>query len=510
MARLLLSLALALAVLEGAIRKWVIGSEAGSWSYLAYFSKDILFASLLLMPRQAGTRPALELFRRSLVIGGGLVGMGGAIAGCRDLNSVGAALTFRATLALPIIACGAVARLSGLRLLWFAVLIGMLTCLNCGLGVAQNRLPVDHVLNRYVASQTEVAALESGVRATGTFSYISGLALLSSIGIWAGIVILSCGDAALWKAAGTVTILAGTGCGLASVSRGPLIMGGLLLASWVCFARSGAPSSVVKSCFGTMNPTKAPSPRPSPVGRGRKSCSLVASVRLGRASWVGQPCIGTMDCQGMPSRLKPGLQTSGSRRAAFSKTAWVLVLIVVAGLALGLGTGAKQMASAVLERHQQSGESFQERVFGQLGQVAAAASIAPLGQGLGTEQVAGNYATTGTMKFTTFEDQLPRLLLETGVLGVVGFIIICGGAILSLQVAKLGSKDPCLRAVLLVTQFLLGCLFYTNVVFNHTASALAWMIFAAVMAAATPAGLPLACAPNSRFRNRFRRAHFAL
>src|SRR5438445_524601 len=71
MARLLLSLALALAVLEGAIRKWVIGSEAGSWGYLAYFSKDILFASLLLMPRQAGTRPGFELFSGAMVMGWG-------------------------------------------------------------------------------------------------------------------------------------------------------------------------------------------------------------------------------------------------------------------------------------------------------------------------------------------------------------------------------------------------------------------------------------------------------
>jgi len=432
MAPVILCLALTLAVLEGAIRKWIIGSEAGPWSYLAYFSKDIVFASVLLFPKRLGTTPALIRFGRWLWVGSGLILFGGAIACCRACNPIGAALTFRATIALPVIAYAAVPRLSGLRLVPIAMLLAVLTCANCGLGIAQNQLPVDSALNRYVSSEADVAALESGIRATGTFSYITGLALLSSIGIWAAIVLASFKPSALWQLAATVAILAAIGCGLASVSRGPILMGGLLLASWAC--------------------------------------------------------------------------SKGHRRREFFKLGWALFLVGMAAVVLGLAGGTRKMAKAVLERHEQGDDTVQNRVFGQLGQMAAAAFIAPLGQGLGTEQVAANYAIAGVMKFTTFEEQMPRLVLETGVAGAVGFVIICCGAIVSLQVAKRSTTDSRLQAVLLATQVLLGCLFYTNVVFNHTASAFAWMIFAAVMAAVPPVNQPFARAPLSQFRNRFRRA----
>ena len=436
MARLILYFALTLAVLEGGLRKWVIGSETSPWSYVAYFSKDILFAGLLLLPRRLGTTPALERFRRSLLLGGGMICIGAAVACSRGFNFVGGGLTLRATVFLPLIAYWAVPRLAGLRLLSLATLLAVLTCLNCGLGIVQNHLPVDDVLNRYAASEAEVSALESGVRATGTFSYITGLALLSSIGIWAGIVLLSCGPARWWEAAAVASILAGIACGLASVSRGPLIIGGLLLASWACF---------------------------TPCGR-------IGVVRMG----------------------------------------WALGVAGAAAAAVGLVSSAQQMATAVADRHEQGEDSFQQRVFGQLSQTAAATSLAPLGQGLGTEQVAANYSVTGMMKFTTFEEQMPRLILETGVLGGLGFLIICTGAITSLQAVKRIITDLTLRAVLLATQLLLACMFYTNVAFNHTASAFAWMIFAAVMASVQAAATPLrATVLYQRSRNHFHRARFA-
>jgi hypothetical protein len=435
MARLLLLGAVTLTVVEGAIRKWVLGSEAGAWSHLIYFSKDLFFAGLLLLPRRQQPTAEMALFRRWLFIGGGLVALGGAIAACRSVNPVGAALTLRATIVLPAIACAAVPRLCGLKLLPVAASVGALTCVNCGLGILQNHLPADHLLNRYAGNETEVAVLESGVRATGTFAYITGLAVLSSVGIWAGLAMTSLAAEGLGMGAGAVTILASIGCGLASVSRGPLVVGAVLLASWPVFV----------------------------------------SYRSGRL-------------------LKPF---------------WTSALITLAGLVLSLVPEARQMTLAVLERHEQGEDTFQQRVFGQFSQAAAAAAIAPLGEGLGTEQVAGNYAAAGAMRFTTFEDQLPRLILETGVFGTMGFIIICVGALRSLQLAKESASDPQARAILLATQVLLGCLFYVNMVFNHTVAAFAWIIFAAVMGATARPCRPLARAPNSRVRNRLRRSRFA-
>jgi hypothetical protein len=293
-------------------------------------------------------------------------------------------------------------------------------------------LPADHALNRYAISQTHVAALESGVRATGTFAYITGLALLSSIGIWAGVVMLSLGRGALCYTGGIMTILAGVVCALATISRGPLLIGGLVLAGWACLARPG------------------------------------------RAEISG-----------------------------------ILLMVVAVAMTMDLVTGARKMATAVAERHEEGGDSFRQRVFGQLSQAVVAASVVPLGRGLGTEQVAANYAATGAMKFTTFEEQLPRLVLETGVLGVLGFITVCSGAICSLQLARRSQEDRRARAVLLSTQVLLGCMFYTNVVFNHTASTFAWMLFAAVMASLTSLNPSAPLAPEPPFRNHFRRTRFA-
>jgi len=196
-------------------------------------------------------------------------------------------------------------------------------------------------------------------------------------------------------------------------------------------------------------------------------------------------------------------------RVALLKVGLLSSLMILAAFALGVGSGARQMVNAVLERHEQGGDSFQERAFGQLSQAAAVAGVAPFGSGLGTEQVAANYAATRTMKFTTFEDQMPRLILETGVLGLVGFIIICSGAIRAMQQAKRATEDRRMHAVLLVSQVLLGCLFYTNVIFNHIASAFVWLIFTAVMAAAGSARPPLVGAPEPHSKDRFRRARFA-
>ena len=55
----ILASALALTVVEGAIRKWVIGSAFQVGSYAAYFSKDIVFTLLLLVPACRASSPLL-------------------------------------------------------------------------------------------------------------------------------------------------------------------------------------------------------------------------------------------------------------------------------------------------------------------------------------------------------------------------------------------------------------------------------------------------------------------
>jgi hypothetical protein len=109
--------------------------------------------------------------------------------------------------------------------------------------------------------------------------------------------------------------------------------------------------------------------------------------------------------------------------------------------------------------------------------------MAPLGNGFGTEQVGGQYYATGQADFNHYECLLPRLAMETGVMGLVGYLLVCTGALLALQRAAQLTIDVGVRAMLVATQMFLVIMFYENVVFDHTASAFVWMIFAAVMAA---------------------------
>ena len=405
----LLVMALGLIVMEGAIRKWVVGDADEPLKYLVYFSKDIIFGAVIFLPLRRPKPRALRVFRRWLLPGLILLILGAGFSTFRDLNPVGAVLTLRAGVFLPLVAFYAVRRIENLSLRHIAWFISGLTILNFAMAVLQNSLPADHVLNRYASGSLNIAVMKSGVRATGTFSYIAGLGVLSIVGIWAGMVLVSLGERLWHRITGWATIACGFGCGLAAVSRAPIVIGAAMVLIWLLFSLGRFPS-FFRNLF---------------------ACALLL-----------------------------GLVAS----------------LEVAPTFVGLGEG-------LIDRQENAGDSFTTRAVGQLEECLTALSAAPLGAGLGTEQTAGNYFKGGVMRFTSFETQLPRLVMETGFLGLVGFLLICAGAIWALQAAKHDFATARDRSALLATQLLLLPLFYTNVIFNHTASAFVWMIFAAVMAA---------------------------
>lgn len=406
----LLLLALGSTVFEGAIRKWLIPDSDPGLKYFIYCSKDIIFAAMMFLPRaRAPKTKALLEFRRWLIPGVLILGIGACLSAFRDVNAVGALLSLRAAVFLPLMAFYVASRVGSVPLRRLACVICALTAFNFALSVVQNSLPANDMLNRYATGSLDIAVLKSGVRATGTFSYIAGLGIFSTVGIWAGMVLISFGGSTWYRIAGWLTIAFGFGCGLTSVSRGPIVIGAVMLLVWL------------PTYFG-----KVP---------GLLRNLLAAALFLG--------LVVTFE---LPSMLE------------------------------GLGEG-------LLQRHETSNDTLQGRALGQLEESVVAVGMAPLGNGLGTEQVAGNYFRSGAMRFTTFESQLPRIVMETGLLGLIGFLIICAGAIWSLQIAKRYAPSQGERTALLATQLLLLPIFYTNVIFNHTASALMWMIFAAVMAA---------------------------
>lgn len=404
--------ALALNVVEGSIRKWVIGAQGNPLNHLAYFSKDIIFTLLLFLPGKGPSFPALEVFRRWLIPGCFLLGFGALLSSVQGFNLVGAALTLRAVILLPLLAFYAVPRISrnkGISLQSVAWLIALLTIVNFGLGTFQNSLPADHILNRYAADTSEITEVTSGVRATGTFSYITGLSVISTVGIWAGLMLISFRRNLWYQLFGLAVIASGFGCGLVSVSRGPILAGVGIVTVWML--SSGALSLL-------------------------NFRSLIA---------------GTM----------------------------FFALVVF----FGLNTTFYKLQEGLIERHETSDDTLEGRTLGQLDEALEAMNHAPIGSGLGTEQIGGNYYKSGTMEFTTYESQLPRLVLETGIVGFAGFLLVNAGAILALQAAKRETATRSWKSVLFATQLMLLPLFYINVVFNHTASAFVWIIFTAVLSA---------------------------
>ncbi len=434
---LLLFLALALTIVEGAFRKWLLNSESGNLNYLVYFSKDVVFAGIALLPRRTGQSAPITLFGKWLIAGTVLFGTGALISALQGINAVGALLTVRAVLVLPLLALFAITRLPPLSRRWLALFIILFTLGNCVLGIWQNRMPADHVLNRYAVSDAEITAVDSGVRATGTFSYITGLGVLSQVGLWAGLVLLSTESGTAWSAAGIISLVAAFGCGFASVSRGPIVTNIIILLLWLCLSH---------------------------VAR------------------------------------KKALRSAGAVLCAIALIFTTNLAPIFTNLSLG-----------VWARHAAGQDSFGERAFGQLNQALEAAEQAPFGKGFGTEQIAGNYARTGVMSFTSFENQLPRCMMECGILGLAGFLTICVGALLALHTAAKQSSQQGWRAAILATQLLLATLFYTNVIFNHTASAFAWLLFAAMMASLPKptAQSELNHSENRKIKHRFRRTRIA-
>jgi hypothetical protein len=408
---------LLLTVLEGAIRKWVIGVDTSELSYIVYFSKDIVFVSLCFLPVKKKPASALDIFRRWLILGCFLFLSGALGSSAIGINPVGSVLTLRGAIFLPLLACAVLRRINVISLRVVAWLLTGLTLVNFVLGVFQNHLPADNVLNRYASLSTEITVLSTGVRATGTFAYIAGMGVISIVGIWAGLILLSINSNQRDRIGGWIAVISGFGCGLASVARAPILIGGLMMATWLIFNR----------------------------------VRLSSSIRI-------------------------------------IITAALLYLAIIM---LGVMPTFSELGQELIQRQDSAGDSFNSRAFGQFQEAYEALIIAPFGNGLGTEQVAGNYYSNGATGFTTYETQMPRVVMETGILGLVGFLMICASAIYCLQLAKKTSSTKSDRSILLTTQVLLVSIFYTNVIFNHTASAFVWLIFVVVMSGRVNSGSPV-------------------
>ncbi len=408
-----LSLALAANVLEGAFRKWVPGFSGGAGRALAYFSKDIIFGIgvMMLVSLKPRRNPALSTGSEWGGIAFALLGLGGLLSLTQGFNGTGAVLSLRALIILPLFGYFYAARVARFPLIGFAIIAVLLTFINAPLSLLQSGLPAGHILNKYAEDEMVVVEVASGVRATGTFAYLTGPAMVAVLGCWAGMVLLSLGKDNTTRALGTLGILSALACAFASGSRGGIVTVVAMVGLWA-----------------------------------------LSSVRATRALW---------------------------------KSLWMSGLLVLATL-LVFPTLAERfvtMGGGVFERFESAGDSNTQRAFGQFEELWHALTHHPVGTGLGTEQAGGNYVASGMAGFTQYENQFPRIVAEFGVIGFFGFLLLVCATLLALQATRGGSGSRW-NLVVTATQITLLGQFYGSLVFNHTASALVWIIATAVLAGA--------------------------
>jgi O-antigen ligase len=410
LAEVLAVLAIVACVGEGAVRKWVFRDAGGFGQYGPYFAKDVIFGLLIMFCRPKGPTDSDGIFRRVLSVGLPVTIAGAALSTASGFSAVGALLSLRSLVVLPLLCYFAVPRLRAAKLGHVMLVIAVLLFGNALLGMVQYSSPADGVVNFYANENVSNAvAFEENVRAVGTFSYITGYANFATVGAWAGLVLVSLARGRLmYVATGWATFVAGLMAAMASISRGTvLIVLGLLL-TWVMWGNRSA------------------------------------------ASWL--------------------------------KGAAGVTAILVLGFAFNLTPLFMRLGNTVWERHEASEESVEERVTDPIEQVLPAADLTFTGRGFGLEQVGGVFADYGVMSFRTFEYQFPRLVLETGVIGLLGFLITSTGPIYAMFARGRQIADPDIKRILATTIFLLGSFFYINVVFNHIASFFAWIIAALVLA----------------------------
>jgi O-antigen ligase len=182
----------------------------------------------------------------------------------------------------------------------------------------------------------------------------------------------------------------------------------------------------------------------------------------------------------------------------FAKGLAAITGVVLISYLFNLNSTAVRLSDNVIARHEASDDSIGGRVIDPLLEIGVAAKAAPTGLGFGSEQVAGVFAETGVMNLGRFEYQFPRLVMETGLLGLSGFLITCAGTLYVIFATRRQIANEGLRRVLVLSAFLVGTLFYTNVAFNHIASFFAWVIVAITLASASKAGAVAKAPPRTR------------
>ena len=221
--------------MEGAMRKWVLG-DASLLSKLAYISKDGVFALCLLQLSSGMKVQSLQL-RKGLEIGLFLLLVGACVSCFGGINLIGAVLSTRTFFVLPVAALVASQTLTRESIYRVANVVAILAIGNAVLAGVQFYSPRTAWINKYSTDEAFVATVgfAENVRATGTFSYITGFGYFGFVAVWAAIIILIRAKQPHQMVWGLVALTAGLTCSFVTASRAVGLMVVATVVAWVVF-----------------------------------------------------------------------------------------------------------------------------------------------------------------------------------------------------------------------------------------------------------------------------------
>ena len=238
----LMVLAIICCVFEGAGRKWLVPGASTPVQALFYFSKDFFFflaaiAALSERPRS----PQIAQLRGVLAIASMII-LVACLPSISDAVIVGGVLSIRSLIVIPALSLLVATGLQGRRdLEVIAKTVGYVAIPIAVLGAMQFYLPGTHILNRQLDEFSRPVVFEGRVRASGTFTYISGMSALSLVSCWAGCFFLL---APPRQKIGYVFVLAGLTCAAAALSRSGLFFSLALIVSVLALSRTGLSAAV--------------------------------------------------------------------------------------------------------------------------------------------------------------------------------------------------------------------------------------------------------------------------
>jgi hypothetical protein len=409
----LLWLSLICCVFEGALRKWGVGDTSVT-GRLAYLSKDICLAGFLLLG--SGHSSWLSRVARPyLQIGLGLLALGAMASALSGVEPVGVALSIRTFFVLPLASWIAGRLLPADAVERMARWLAMLALPMAFLGTIQFYSPSGSAINRYstegeyiTTSGVGARAEEQRVRATGTFSYISGFGEFGPMAVWGGIVTFVTARSLRQRWLGYAGLVAGLCCAFVTVSRSAALVSLALVAIW--------------------------------AGVGG---------RLGRKAQA--------------------LLTIGG---------FAVVLLLLTGQ----WNAADEVVGTTYARHVAAkDDTVAHRTWYQFVFPLHAIEIAPLGAGLGSQQVATSLGDNARRPIGLFESAWGRIVLELGVAGLFGFLVTLGVAFAPLRIAYRSCQGEA-KIIVAITGGAALARAVVGFQFNHVGAYFFWAMAAAFLA----------------------------